>query len=234
MRVLMLQTPACNEIANRDQRLDHGFIGIALVALFRNDALSFKTRRFFRVAAFIINGERNARINAALRQLAAIGHPDFKVLATVRGRRMHKACARIIGDMIAIKQRHLETIAKARQRMRANCCFQIIRRHRSNLLQRDFRRGRNRISEFQREHIFFADHRPEIALIGGDFKHAIFDLVRIRDRAIARQRPRCRRPDDDIGIGNRALKNGELHPHHIRLVIVIFDFRFRECGLFDH
>ena len=63
----MFQASTRDQIADRDQRLNHSFIGITLFTLFGDDALAFKAGGFFGLAAFIINGERNARVDAALR-----------------------------------------------------------------------------------------------------------------------------------------------------------------------
>src|SRR5437016_3202163 len=45
MRVLVLQPAACEQHAGLDQRLDDGFVGVALLALVGDDAFARKTRR---------------------------------------------------------------------------------------------------------------------------------------------------------------------------------------------
>ena len=64
MRVLMLQAATCNQIALVDERLDNGFIRVTLVALLGDNALAFKARSFFGVDAVIIDGERDAGVDA--------------------------------------------------------------------------------------------------------------------------------------------------------------------------
>ena len=45
MRILVLQPPARDEIAGRDQRLDHGPVGVALLALVIEHPPPFEARR---------------------------------------------------------------------------------------------------------------------------------------------------------------------------------------------
>ena len=66
MGILMLETAARDEIARVDQRLDDGFVGIALFALVGDDAFSGKTRRIFGVKAIGIDGVGDFGFNAAL------------------------------------------------------------------------------------------------------------------------------------------------------------------------
>ena len=111
MRVLMLQAATCNQIALVDERLDNGFIGVTLVALLGDDALALKARGFLGVDAVIIDGERDAGVDAALGELAAIRHPDFKILAAMGWGGVDEARARIIGNVIAVEKGHWKHIA---------------------------------------------------------------------------------------------------------------------------
>ena len=52
---LMLQFSARDEITGGDQRLNHGFIGVAFVALFSDDALAFKAGGVLGVDAIFID-----------------------------------------------------------------------------------------------------------------------------------------------------------------------------------
>ena len=230
----MFQTPARNQIALFNQGLDHGFIGIALVAFFGNDALAFKAGGFLGVETVIINGEGDAGINPALGQGAAIGHPDFKVFTPMRRGRMDKACARIIGDMIPIQQRHLEFIAQCTERVGAEALSQNISRNCVPMGQANFSSPCNGIRQFMGKDIALADFRTKIALIGGDFIKSVFNFMRIGDGAVAGQGPRGGGPDDNMGALQRAILNRKFHPDHIALMIVIFDLGFGQSGFFHH
>ena len=80
---------------------------------------------------------------------------------------------------------------------------------------------------------------------------AVGDLRREADRAVAGQRPRRRRPDDDAGapihqiesercrvfVGarfQRDARHRKLHPHRVAGVILVLDLGFGERGLLDH
>ena len=80
---------------------------------------------------------------------------------------------------------------------------------------------------------------------------AVGDLRREADRAVARQRPRRRRPDDDarapahqiegqrgrvfVGAGLQCdARDRKLHPHRIAGVILVLDLGFGERGLLHH
>ena len=66
----MLEPPARDQHAGFDQRLDHRFVGIALLALVGEDALAGETRRLLGEAAVGIDGIGNGRIDAALAEFA--------------------------------------------------------------------------------------------------------------------------------------------------------------------
>ena len=59
-------------------------------------------------------------VDAALLQLRRVLHPDVEVLAAVAGRGVHEARAVLVRDVIAGEQRHIEVVAHAAQRMRAD------------------------------------------------------------------------------------------------------------------
>ena len=107
----MFQLSARDEIAGGDQRLNHRFVGVAFVAFLGDDALALKARRILCVKAVFIDGVGNARVDAALCELAAIRHPNVEVLAAMTRRRMHEARSRIVGDMLAIEERNFEAVA---------------------------------------------------------------------------------------------------------------------------
>ena len=111
MRILMLQSPARHQITRFDQSLDHRLVGVALLALVIDNPPARKARGLLGIGAVIIDREGNGSVDAALGQLAAIGHPDLEILAAMARSGMDKARARIIGDMVAIQHRHGEVVA---------------------------------------------------------------------------------------------------------------------------
>src|ERR1700754_972300 len=110
MRVLVLQPAAREQLAGLDQRLDDGLVGVALLALVVDDALSGEARSLVGEGAILIDGVGDGRVDAARRQLASIGRPDIEVLAAMAGRGVPEAGAGVVGDMIAGQQRYNEFI----------------------------------------------------------------------------------------------------------------------------
>ena len=121
MGILMLQLAARDQVSRRQQFRDHGVVGVALFALVVDDALARKAWRLNGVIAVGVHGVGNFRIDAARDEVALVAHPHFKVVAAMAGGGVNKACARVVGDMVAVKQRHVEFIARHAmvERMRA-------------------------------------------------------------------------------------------------------------------
>ena len=117
MRVLVLQPPARDEGAGLDQRLDDRLVGIALVPLVVEHAAADEARRIRGEEAVRVNGIRNARIDVPIAQHAIVGHPDVEVVAAVTRRSMDEARACVIGDMVAVEERHHEAVIRPKQRM---------------------------------------------------------------------------------------------------------------------
>ena len=71
--------------------------------------------------AVLVDGVGDRRVDAARFQFARIRRPDVEVLAAVARRGVDEAGAGVVGDMIAVEQRHGEVVAagEAFQRMRA-------------------------------------------------------------------------------------------------------------------
>ena len=71
-----------------------------------------------------------------------------------------------------------------------------------------------------------------------DFVEAVVDLLRVADRAVAGDRPRRGRPDDDRGARqirrDRALATGNFTQTWSRDVVLVFDLGFGERGLLHH
>ncbi len=117
VRILVLQAAARDERTGVGQRLDDGVVGVALVALVVEHALALEAGRVLGEDAVGIDGEGNGRVDAALFQLGAARHPDDVVVGAVARCSVHEAGARIVGDVIAVEQRHVEVVAERRKRM---------------------------------------------------------------------------------------------------------------------
>ena len=118
----MLELPARDQHAGLDQRLDHRFVGVALLPLIGQHVLAGEARRLLGEAAVGIDRVGNGRVDAARGKLARIAGPNIEVLAPVARRGMNEAGAGIVGDMVTGKQRHFKVVAlvKARERMLTN------------------------------------------------------------------------------------------------------------------
>ena len=137
-------------------------------------------------------------------QLRARGvrRPDVEVLATVAGRGVHEAGAGVVGDMVAVEQRHGEIVAlAAAQRVSSNDASQSSRSQLgtncSNAV--DLRLpALRRLQASRAEHKKIARLRPIVLRALCSPRRVRTSILRRRsDRAIAGNRPRRRRPDDD-------------------------------------
>ena len=124
----MLQLAAGEQIAGRDQRVDHTLVGVALLALVVDDARGSafrvrpEARRVFRIEAVVVDGEGDRRVDAARFQIAAQAHPRVEILAAMAGRGMNEAGAGIVGDVIAGDQRDGEVVAASARRCNLPPC----------------------------------------------------------------------------------------------------------------
>src|SRR3954467_829654 len=89
MRVLVLEAAAREQLAGLDQRLDHGLIGIALLPLVVEHALAGEAGGLRSIGAVLVDSVGDRGRDAALIELAGIGHPDVEVLAAVARRGVH-------------------------------------------------------------------------------------------------------------------------------------------------
>jgi hypothetical protein len=106
MRILVLEPAAREQHAGVDQRLDHGLVGVALVARVGEHALADEARSVIGEAAVGVDGVGDRGVDAARAKLRSIAGPDVEVLAAMAGRGVHEAGAGIVGDMVAGEQRH--------------------------------------------------------------------------------------------------------------------------------
>ncbi len=243
----MLEPAARDQHPGVGQRLDDRLVGVAFVALFGEHALAGKTWRLRGEAAVLIDGIGNGRGDAALGKRTRIRGPDVEILAAVAGRGMHETGAGVLGHVIAGQQRNVEpvTVVKFVQRMPADDRPQLCGVDASDLFERRHPRLAQHIERQPvRQNEEVAGFRPVVGRRVGDFVETVFDARRIADRAIARNRPRRRRPDDDArvldilsrfrGLRPRRRADRKLHPYRVRGIILILDLGFGERGLFHH
>ena len=126
MRILVLEAPARDEVAGRDQSLDDDLVGVALLALVGDDLRALEARRLLGEAAIGIDGVGDAGLDAALGELTAVGHPDVEVLAAVAGRGVDEAGAGIVRDMVAVEEGDVEVVAVAAQGVCSGEAGQLI------------------------------------------------------------------------------------------------------------
>ena len=117
----MLEFSARDEIAGLDQGLDHGLVGVALVALVVDDAAAGKARRFLGEEAIGIDRIGDARVDAARLKRPRCSPSRCRSRRGHGRRGMHEAGACIVGDMIAVEEGNVEIVAGIvrRKRMRA-------------------------------------------------------------------------------------------------------------------
>jgi hypothetical protein len=119
MRIGVLEPPARKQHVFRDQRLDDGLVGVALLAVVVDDAggpalaVRPEARRVGGEEAGIVDGEGDFRVDAARGQILGRIHPGVKVLAAVAGCGVHEARAGIVGDVVAGDEGDVEVVAAA-------------------------------------------------------------------------------------------------------------------------
>ena len=199
MRILMLKAAARDDVAGFRQSRDDGVIGVALLALVVDDALALEAGRGCGQRAVLIDGVGNDRADAARFQCGAAGGPDLEVLAAMPRRGVDEAGAGVVGDVIAGKQRHLEVVAFAVQGMFTDHAGKHLGGNVGDLVvSSDLGLLEHFASEILRQDVEIAELRPIVLRRVGDLVEAVADLRRKRDRAIARQCPWRRGPDDDV------------------------------------
>src|SRR5436305_5976822 len=136
MPVLAREAPASQQQATRTQRLDYRLVGVALLALVVDDALSGKSGRLIGEGAVLVDGIGDRGIDAASFQLSRIRGPDVKIFAAVAWRGVHETGTGVVGDVIAGEERDREFIsaAKAFQRVGARHRVERIGRDVADLL----------------------------------------------------------------------------------------------------
>ena len=117
MGVLVGETPTGNEIARRNQGLDHSVIGRTLLALLGDDGKALEARCVLGIESVRAHRGGNVNVDALGHQLALMLDPRGIVIGTVAWRGVDEARSGVVGDVVAIKQRHSEGVTKGRKRM---------------------------------------------------------------------------------------------------------------------
>ena len=170
MRVLVLEPSARDEHAGVGQRLDDRLVGVALLAVVRDDALAGEARRLLGEGAILVDRIGDRGVDAARGQRARIRRPDVEVLAPVPRRGVHEAGAGVVGDVIAIEQRDDELIALAAKRMMQRHAGQHRRRHvRDLVVGHNLGLLENLAREILRQDVQIAEFRPVVRRRIGDF-----------------------------------------------------------------
>ncbi len=247
MRILVLQATAREQLACSRERLDDGLVGVALLALVGDDAPAGEPGRMVSERAVLVDRVGDRGIDAAGRKLARARGPHVEVLAAVAGRGMHEAGAGIVRHVVAGEQRDDEFVSTrvTFQRMRGRERREIIGRHRAQLLEPAHARlAEHFFGELVGNDQPVTDLGPVVGRSVGDPVETIGDPGRIADRAVARDGPGRRGPDDDraaaIGLFQRgeavAEREGDrkLHPHLVRDIVLVLDLGLGERGLLHH
>ncbi len=251
MRILMLKPAARDQHAGLDQRLDHRLVGVALLAFVGDDALAGEAGRGFGEAAVGIDGVGDRGDDTGRLELRLVRHPDVEVLAAVTGRGVDEAGAGVVGDVLAVEQRHRKVVAAAFKGMVADeCSEEACGKIGDLLVARHARLLEYLAGKVLRQDEKVAELRPVVRRGVGDPIERVGDLAGEADGAVAGQRPRRRRPDDDRGAVQRFHKlavalvervpapacasDRKLHPHRVAGVVLVLDLRFGERGLLHH
>ncbi len=200
MRVLMFQPPACDDVAGLLQRPDDSVIGIPLAAVFLQHALPGEARRILGHHTIGFDGEGNGRVDPTIVQRLLVLHPDDVVVRAMPGRRVHETRARILGDVIALKEGNGEVVTERGEGVFTDRTLQAFGVNSSALLIFfNLCRLHYLVGKLVREYELVARLRPIAIRSFGNLIHAICDLGRETDRTVARDRPRSRGPNHHVG-----------------------------------
>ncbi len=198
MRVVVLQARARDQRAGIAQGRDHGLVGVAELALVVNHALAFEAGRVLGEEAGLIDRERDFGGDAARFERAAMLLEDFEVLGAVAGRGVDETRAGVGRDVRAGEQRHVEIVATPAQGVGERQGFERrCRQTRQAPPAGHARRGEHVLRQAVGKDQPVADLGPVVVGRLRDLVEAVIDVLREGDGAVAGNRPRRRRPDDD-------------------------------------
>ena len=226
-----LSRPRATSAARFDQRVDDRFVGVADFAFVGDDALAFEARRFFGEGAVLVDRVGNARLDAALLKQPGARRPEFEVLTSVTRRGMNEAGAGVIRHIVAVEQRNDKPVAVIVQRMGADHRRERIPFDLAEKLEcGHFRRVEDALGQRFREDVGRSDLGP---IVGRSIRHSIApirDAAREGDRAVARNRPGRRGPDDDGGVLGLDWERGV---DRVADMVFVFDLGLSERRLLD-
>src|SRR3984957_8482358 len=221
MRILVAQRTLGEQLACRDQFLDHRAIRVAVLALRRENAFAGEQRDIWIEATVLGNRAR---------YFEAMHTPELEVLFAVTRSCMHEAGARIGSNVFARKQRNVEVESAAAERMGSNHSFWI-----DVVQSRDLDLGMagGLIGEvIAEEQMFTRPCKPALRRLH-NLVESVLHRRRVSDRAIAGNRPRRGGPDHE-GCTLQIIWSAHYRKLHIdrrRGFLVILDLGFSECSL---
>ena len=255
MGILVLHPATGDDVAGLGQSGDDAGIGVALLAVVVDDARTLEAGGVLGVEAGIVHGIGDGGVNVPALQQAGGIHPDAEVVQTMAGRGVNEAGARVIGDVFAIEQGHVEGVAagKAAQGMGAGgdqARIDIVQPAESG----DLGLGQDFGGQIVGQDIALAHGSPIALGRLGDLIEAIGDAARIADGAIGRDGPGCGGPDDHesaveaadrcrrvgkacCGLGvdrGRRAQDREFHPDRVALIVLVFDLGLGQRRALDH
>ena len=223
--------PRATSVACLDQRIDDGSVGVADFALVGDDALAFETGRLVGEGAVLVDRVGNAGVDPALLKQPRARSPELEVLAPVARRGMDEAGARVFRDMVAVEQRNDKPVAVRVKRMGANHrCERIPVDFAEKFERAHLRRVEDALGQRLREDVGRADLGP---IVGRSVRHPVAPVSNASgegDRAIARNRPGRRGPDDDGGVLGL---DRERRENRVADMVFVFDLGLGERRLFD-
>jgi hypothetical protein len=107
--ILVLEAPSGDQVAGRRQGLNHGLVGVALLALVGDHPLALKPRRIVGEAPVGIDGERDAGVDLQACELRLLLGPNVEVFTAMARRGVDKAGAGLFGNMVAFEQWHRQS-----------------------------------------------------------------------------------------------------------------------------
>src|SRR6185437_7109917 len=123
------QSPARDDHAGLDQRLDHRLVGIALFAFVVDNTLAGETGCLIGKSAVFIDGIGNGGIDAVFAKPSGVRSPNYKILSSMTWRSVDEASASIIRDVFAGEKGNTEIITHFFQRVLANDPQQLAGRN---------------------------------------------------------------------------------------------------------
>ncbi len=220
---------ARQEAARGIDRGDHRLVGVAGLAVRPIDRAAGEQRHPRQ-----IDPVRPDRV----RHRQPIGLAELEIVGAMAWRDVDEAGALVGGDKARRQQRHLELVALAPERVARDGPGEGgAGKALDQRIGLDPAAGGDRLGQRCGDEQDLA--RPRPAAFGGpvDPHRRVFERRAERDRAVAGQGPRRRRPDQRRRVDQRRQPGADdwkPHPNGRRFVVVIFDLGLGQRGLLDH